>query len=389
MSPASRPRRLLVVSDEMEVGGSQRQIAHLLAGLDRSAWQPELLYFRRRSFLVDEIEAAGVVTHHLPKHGRVDAGFVRRLHARLRDGRYDLVHAFSLTAELWVRALLPLLPPLRFVASVRGLCLGYPAWQWALKRWIVQRADAIVSNAHAGARMTAQRTHVPLERITVIPNGVEMPAPLEADARARGRAQLAVPPGRVFGLFVGRLVVEKNLPLLLEALAQLAPPARPLLLLAGEGPLRADLEARIGALGLGADVRLLGERRDATQLMQLADFLVLPSREEGLSNVLLEAMAAGCAAIASDAGGNPELVRHDVTGLLFPSDNAAALARALETVAGDDAARARLGAAARAHAAAEHGIGTLVEATQALYARVLDGRSHQEPMMTATRADRA
>lgn len=388
MSAARAPRRLLVVSDEMEVGGSQRQITHLLTGIDRSLWQPELLYFRERSFLVDEIEAAGIVTHHLPKQGRVDPGFVRRLHALLRSGRYDLVHAFSLTAELWVRALLPLLPPLRFVASVRGLCLGYPDWQWRLKRWIVRRADATVANAHAGARMTAQRTGLPLARITVIPNGVDMPAPLTPAARAQGRQPLDLPPGRVFGLFVGRLVVEKNLPLLLEALAQLAPADRPLMLLAGDGPLRGELEARIASLGLGADVRLLGERRDAQSLMQLADFLVLPSREEGLSNVLLEAMAAGCAAIASDAGGNPELVEHDVTGLLFPSDNAAALAQALVTVSGNDAVRARLGAAARAHALSKHAIATLVESTQTLYQQVLDGRSSQEPMMNA-RADRA
>src|SRR6185312_7048829 len=125
-------------------------------------------------------------------------------------------------------------------------------------------------------------------------------------------------------LFVGRLVPEKNLALLLDAMAQVPAAHRPLLLLAGDGPLRGALAERIGALELGADVRLLGERRDAQGLMQLADFLVLPSREEGLSNVLLEAMAAGCAALASDAGGNPELVEHEASGLLFPSGDAPA-----------------------------------------------------------------
>ena len=70
------PRRILVVSDEMEIGGSQRQIAQLLGGLSREHWRPELLFFRERSFLVDEIEAGGVPCHHLPKRGRFDARFV-------------------------------------------------------------------------------------------------------------------------------------------------------------------------------------------------------------------------------------------------------------------------------------------------------------------------
>jgi glycosyltransferase involved in cell wall biosynthesis len=369
------PRRLLVVTDEMEVGGSQRQIAHLLAGLDPRRWQAELLYFRTPSFLVDELEARGVRTRHLPKHGRIDLRFLGRLHALLSQGRYDVVHAYSLTAELWVRALLPLLPPMAFVASVRGLCLGYPWWQWRLKRSIARRADAIVANSRAGARMTAQRARVPLQRIDVIPNGVEIPVPIELAARAHARAQLAIPEGRVFGLFVGRLVPEKNLPLLLDAMAQVPAAHRPLLLLAGDGPLRTALAERIGALELGADVRLLGERRDAQGLMQLADFLVLPSREEGLSNVLLEAMAAGCAALTSDAGGNPELVEHEASGLLFPSGDAPALARALQRLCDDETLRTRLGAQARVHAQAAHSIATLVTTTEALYLRTLEDRT--------------
>src|SRR4029453_1896615 len=89
-------RRLLVVSDEMEVGGSQRQITHLLGGLDRTRWAPELLYFRNRSFLIDEVADLGIPVRHLPKQGRIDPGFVLRYAALLRSGRYDLVHAFSL-----------------------------------------------------------------------------------------------------------------------------------------------------------------------------------------------------------------------------------------------------------------------------------------------------
>ncbi|HEY6939994.1 glycosyltransferase [Dokdonella sp.] len=374
--PVPGRTRVLVVSDEMEVGGSQRQIAHLLAGLDRSRWQAELLYFRNRSFLADRLAESGIRVHELPKRGRIDPRFVLRLAALLRRGRYDIVHCFSLTAELWVRALLPLSPRCAYIASVRGLCLHHTRRQWRCKRWIVRRADAVIANALAGAQATALNTGLPLGRISLVPNGVEMPAPLSAQRREVERDALGLPAGRRCGLFVGRLVAVKNIPLLLDALARVAPPRRPFLLLAGGGPLEADLRAQATRLGLDADVRFLGERGDAQALMQCADFLVLCSREEGLSNVVLEAMAVGCAPVASAVGGNTELVEHERNGLLFPSDDAPALAAALERIAGDDALRARLGTAARDDARNGYAVDEMVRRTEAVYARVL--RAHRD-----------
>lgn len=370
MASTGAPARVLVVSDEMEVGGSQRQIAHLLAGLDRTRWQAELLFFRNRSFLADRLVEAGIRVHELPKHGRVDPRFVLCLAALLRRGRYDIVHCYSLTAELWVRAVLPLAPRCAFIASVRGLCLHHTRQQWRFKRWIVRRADAVIANARAGARATAEHTGLPLAQISLVPNGVEIPAPLAPERRAAERDALGVPPGRRCGLFVGRFVVVKDIPLLLDALARVAPERRPFLLLAGGGPLDAELRDRAGQLGLEADVRFLGERSDAQTLMQCADFLVLCSREEGLSNVVLEAMAAGCAPIASAVGGNPELVEHEHNGLLFPGGDADALAAALERIGGDDALRVRLGTAARVDAEQGYAIEEMVRRTEAVYARV-------------------
>lgn len=361
-------KKLLVVTDEMEVGGSQRQITHFLKNLDRTRWQPTLIYFRKRSFLVDELLAAGVEVIELPKRGRIDAAFAWRLARALRGGRYDVVHCFSFTAELWVRAVLWAARDSAFVASVRGLCLDYSPTQWRFKRWILGRADAVVSNARAGAQETARRTGFPLERIEVIPNGIEpLAQPVDRDAL---RGQLGATPGRSLGLFVGRLVVEKNLPLLLDALARIAPGRRPLFLLAGGGPLEADLRARSTALGLGGDLRLLGERSDSRRLMAAADFLVLPSREEGLSNVLLEAMDAGCATLASDVGGNPEIVDDGRTGLLFRSDDAAQLAERMQSLSSDATLRARLAAAASEQVRTQYRIETLVRRTEAVYAKI-------------------
>lgn len=367
-----RPRKLLVVSDEMEVGGSQRQITYLLGGLDRRQWQAELVFFRKESFLVRDLRAQGIVVHHIPKRGRLDLRFVLAYAALLRRQRYDLVHAFSLTAELWTIVsgwLARPRPPL--VASIRGLYLDESERFWRIKRFILSRSAAVIANARAGAIAAAQRAGVPLARIDVVPNGMLPPDPLPAGQREALRHAIGAPADRPFALFVGRLVKEKNLACLMRALARLPADERPWVALAGNGPLRGDIDAMREAAGLDADVRFLGERKDTAALMQSADFLVLPSSYEGMSNVLMEAMAAGCPVIASDVGGNPELVEDDVTGLLFPSDDAEALARCLRSLGKDAALRQRLSRQAAQVARQRYSVEQLVRSTTSVYDRCL------------------
>ncbi|MGV8940230.1 MAG: glycosyltransferase [Lysobacter sp.] len=365
-------RRVLLVSDEMEIGGSQRQITHLLAGLDRDQWEPELLFFRTPSFLIQDIERLGVRVHHIPKHGRIDAGFVLRYAALLRQGNYVLVHAFSLTAELWTlvaRSLPGHSPPQ--VASVRGLYLTESARFWQLKRLVIRHSAAVIANARACAEVAANRTGIPLERFAVIANGVAAPALLCEPERRRLRKRLDIPPQRTFGLFVGRLVTDKNLHCLLRAMARLPAELRPVVVLAGDGPLHDELQAMAENLGLAADLRFLGERRDACQLMQIADFLVLPSRQEGMSNAVLEAMVAGCPVVASQVGGNQELVVSGRTGLLFPNDDDHALGSCLGEISQNAALRQRLSTQARQQALERYSIAGMVHATTAVYERVL------------------
>lgn len=366
------PRRLLVVTDEMEIGGSQRQITYLLGGLDRARWRPALLYFRNRSFLLDELAALQVEVLHVPKRRRLDPRFALRYLRTLRDGRYDLVHAFSLTAELWTAlASLFLRQPPRLVASVRGMYLLQPRWFWWLKRFVIRRSAAVIANARACADAAAMASGLPIGRFEVIPNGIAEPERLDQHARAALRAELGVPPGRAFGLFVGRMVHQKNPSCLVRALAGMAPAERPWIALAGDGPLRAETEAAAARAGLGGDLLFLGARHDTAALMQSADFLVLPSLHEGMPNVVLEAMAAGCPVIASDVGGSPELVQHESSGLLFGNDDDAELGRCLARMAGDDVLRNRMAGQARAQALSRFTIARMVAATEAVYLRCL------------------
>jgi glycosyltransferase involved in cell wall biosynthesis len=365
-------RRVLVVIDSMEVGGSQRQIQHLLDGLDRQHWEPELAYFRSDSFLVDAIRASGITVHYLPKRGRLDLRFLASYARLLRERNYALVHAYSLTAELWTL-------PARFLSGLRPVLVASerssvrddrPAWYWWLKRIVLGRSAAVIANSEAGAQSTAQRTRMPASLFTTIANDVGLPTPVSTEDKAALRQSIGAPEGDLFGLFVGRLVPVKNLECLVRALAMLAPAQRPWLALAGDGPLRDEIARLAADHGVASRLCFLGERPDATQLMQAADFLVLPSHFEGLSNALLEAMAAGCPVIASAVGGSVELIEHGRTGLLFPSDDPGAFATLIARMADPDL-RTRLAQAGRQHVEQHHSQAALVAGTMAVYERCL------------------
>ncbi len=200
---------------------------------------------------------------------------------------------------------------------------------------------------------------LPPERLVRIPNGVDLPAQV-APEPAPDRAERAV-------LFLGRLDRAKGVDTLVRAFARVAP-ARPgvALRIAGEGPERAALERLSAALGVAPRVQLLGRRDDPLALLRAATVVAVPSRSEGMSNALLEAMAAGRAVVASSIAANREATGDDAA-LLVPPDDPDALGDALGRALDDAALRARLGAAARARAG---GFG--IERVADDYLRLLD-----------------
>ena len=349
-----RPIRVLIITDEMEVGGTQRQIAMLLKRIDRSRFEPELVYFRNRSVLVDEIVAAGIPVTQIEKNGRIDILFVRRLSQFLRKGRFDVIHCFSFTGELWGAVARLLAGHGQIVGSIRGVYEWYGRLQWRIKRWVTDRSYCVVANSHAGAKYAAAQMGRHYEnKIRVVYNGVPEKQILSTAEQVALRAELGIAPLTFVTLFVGRLVDHKNLASLVRAAAILRnDPKDHQILLAGEGPQRSLLTKSIDESGC-TNIRLLGQREDIDKLLQIADVLVLPSFREGLSNAILEAMSAGTPVVATSVGGNVELLQNGKTGLLYPSNDHEALAHHLSQLMENPERRTRLSTAAR-HYAIEH-----------------------------------
>ncbi|MGE0708167.1 MAG: glycosyltransferase family 4 protein [Planctomycetota bacterium] len=193
----------------------------------------------------------------------------------------------------------------------------------------------------------------------LLPNGVPPPPP-GAPVRPAG-------PGVPTVLFVGRLDRQKGVDVLLEAFARCQGGAH--LLLAGEGPERAALEAQAARLGLAERVTFLGRRADVWGLLRGATVCCLPSRSEGISNALLEALAAGVPVVVSGIPANVEVVGADeAAGLIAAPEDPADLARALSRALGDEALRARLSAAALARVEERYALEAVARAHRELFA---------------------
>ena len=217
-------------------------------------------------------------------------------------------------------------------------------------------------------RWLVEEVGVPAAKVTAIHNGVDISRFGRAGQR-EARVMLTLPANAPIIGTVGRLDPVKDQAGLVQAFAavRVAHPDA-LLLVAGDGPCRADLEQLAIALGQQGHVRLLGNRDDIPAVMSALDVFVLPSIAEGISNTVLEAMASGLPVVATRVGGNPELVEDGVTGTLVARQNPDALATAIAGYVKDPDLRRRHGQASRWRVTGHFSLERMAEAYADLYA---------------------
>jgi glycosyltransferase involved in cell wall biosynthesis len=244
---------------------------------------------------------------------------------------------------------------------------------WRLRlfeQWLVNPlVDRVVAVSPTIADATRRERGLRPERILTIENGVDVSA-LEASLHLRDESRRAwglAPETPAVGV-VGHLSPIKGHADFLQAAAQVAAAdPRVRFFLVGDGPLRPSLEALAGALGMADRVVFTGARKDAARLLAMLDIFVLPSHAEGMSNALLEAMAMGLPVVATAVGGNPDVVRDGVTGLLVPPRQPRALAGALAELLADPAAATALGAQARCRVRQELTLERMLSRYEQLY----------------------
>jgi len=358
--------RVLNLIATLDPAGAERQMVGLCTKIDKSRFEPFVCCLTRGGPLESALAGAGVPVSILHKRGKWDISVLFRLRRLLLQLKPQILHTWLPTANTLggIAATQCRIPAL--IAAERAA----DVWKGPFRRWLDRRLEPrttrIICNAGAIREFLVNRVGLHAQKITVIPNGLDLD---EFDAAAKRACSPFPerPPGLLLGT-VGRLEPQKGTTHLITAMTKLPPSAAGAQLwLIGSGPDLPALSKQVADAGLENRVHFLGPRNDVPALLKQLDLFVLPSLWEGLPNAALEAMAAGRAVVATNVHGTPEAVRENETGLLVPPADPAALAGAIACLLADAGLRSRMGAAGRSRVAGHFSMQQMVERTQDVY----------------------
>ena len=364
--------RLLYVVGNFVAGGAERHLLEMWRRIDRTRFEVQVACFRNEGQFAAEVEALGQPILELGIGRRIYGpsglrGFVRLL-SRVQSFRPHVVHGYLFGPNLFAALAGRLAGVPAVVVAKRNVDAFETPRQVAIERLAHRLATHVTAVSEAVAD-TVVALGVPRSRITVIENGVDAS---RFEGIVPDRGAVAANGAPVIGS-VGCLAARKDYGTLLAALAELVRRGREFqAVLVGDGPDRAMLESRSRELGLESRVRFLGERADVEPLLAAMDVFVLSSREEGIPNALLEAMAAGRPSVVTDVGGNREVLTDGDTGWIVPARSPGPLADALEAVLSRPEEALRRGNRAREVTLEQRGIGVMVRRHEAFYRAALE-----------------
>jgi L-malate glycosyltransferase len=358
------PVRVLHVNTEQGWRGGERQTLWLSMCLARMG-HVSIIAARPGEPLEKRAVEKDLQVIHTSPLGEFDLLAAFRLRAYIRKANIQIVHAHTAHAV----ALAAFATMGTSAAMVTTRRVDFRLRPNPASRWKYGRADAIIAISKAVAVALTESGIAP-DRIEIIPSGVDLSRTF-TPATAEDLALLGVPAHAPLVVQVAQLVPHKDPVTFVGAIAEARRHAPGLhALLVGEGPLRPDVEAAIRETGVGDVLHMTGYRRDADSLLKAADVVTLSSKEEGLGTVLLDAMSMGKPIAAPAAGGIPEIVEHEKSGLISPVGDAKRLGENLASLLTNKPLAGRLAAGALGRAK-EFSVERTAERTLGVYRRLL------------------
>lgn len=382
--------RVAVVLPYLAQGGTEGQVLQLVRRIDQGKFDPFIVALGGGGGLEREYRALDVPVAVFgyagisPTCGKVwrtigdSLRCVRRLAALLRKEKVGIVHAWLPAANFLGPLAARIAGVGRIIISKRTLS-DYKArhrFTASAESSGNRLADVILVNSDA-VRRDVERTERNWEgKFRKIYNGVAPIDPWTPEETRAFRRREGIPTDALVALSVSNFYPYKGHEELVESAARVAPafPNVIFLMVGRDSGTMEATRAHVRKRGIEGSVRFLGSRSDVPDLLRASDLFVHPSREEGLSNAILEAMAAGLPVVACDVGGNPEAVVDGETGRLVPSRNATALASAVEELLTDPGKRQTMGEAGRLRAAERFSLDRMVGEMESLYESLARGR---------------
>jgi sugar transferase (PEP-CTERM/EpsH1 system associated) len=371
--------RVLHVVDSLRVGGLENGVVNLVNALDEKVFQSSICCLRTTGGLQKRLRDPGIKVFEL--HQKVKDNLFPRMRRILTDESIDIVHSngYGTFFDSVVGAQLARTP---FIVH----CIHGIYWRdmgkMKMRRRIMQRLLSLRTHKlYAVADFLREYyihvVGVPARRIDTIYNGVDIEAyaPIDQNARRDEKVKLGFPAGQILIGAVGTLYWVKDPQIFLKAASLVVRERDDVSFVwVGDGPLRDQLHKVARELNLEGKLTFLGSRDDVPRILAALDVFVLPSLIEGFSYSILEAMASGLPVVATDVGGNAELIQDGVSGYLMPTKKPRLLADILLRLASDESLRTQLGQRARQRVEENFSLQGMVQTYQQMYLAGLRGR---------------
>jgi sugar transferase (PEP-CTERM/EpsH1 system associated) len=383
---AANPLRVLHVLNRFATGGTEHVVLKLVGGLNKGIFEQRLAALRGMDSAIDQSQIPG---GQLLLQGRNDTGFELmffRLARLMRAYRPHIVHSRNWGAIEAIPAARMAGVPVA-IHSEHGyeldMLAGLPTRRRLFRRAAYSMASAVFAVTGELRDFHARQAWFPPDRIRVIYNGVDTlrfrPQP---DLRTSLRHKFGLPQNRFIVGIVGRIVDIKDHPTLLRATEiMLRSGIDAHALIVGSGPeLERNQQLVRDSPSLAERVTLIGSSDEVPELLNTMDAFALPSISEGMSNTLLEAMASGLPVVATNVGGNPEIIADGLSGWLFQPRDAETLASRLVLLASQDSLRSRYGIAARERVMSSFSLKRMLDDYSQLYLELAARRGIKLPV---------
>lgn len=361
--------RLLLLIPTLDRSGAEKQFTLLASRLPRDEFEVHVAALTRGGPYEADLHAADVPVTILYKRWKCDPFAFRALRRLLAEIQPDILHTWMFAANAYGRLAAGKNPSFKTIVSERCVDTWKSGWQLTLDRRLVSRTSALVGNSISVADFYRQQGF-PAERLAVIPNGIDIPSTSSIDRDAM-LAEFNIPPGAKVVGYVGRLARQKRVRDLIwsmQLLRQLTDDVY--FLIIGDGPERSRLEQLAQQLRCDDVTRFAGHRDDADKLIGLLNVFWLASEFEGMSNSLMEAMAAGVPAVAADIPPNRELLVDGETGYVVRVGDSVGFAQFADRILANEELAVQLGNAARQRMQSQFGIDEMVGQHVELYRRI-------------------
>jgi len=368
---------ILHIYQNSNVGGIQQQILSIVRVYDKEKFNPIVCCFGPRMELGKEIEKAGIdfVALNRKRYNKFSVGIIVDLYRVMKERNIHVLRTHKYRANLYGRIAGKLAGVPVIVASEHNIYRNEKEKRFL--RRITNKilsivTDKMVTVSDAIRKDILRYDRFPPSKIMVLHNGVDTERFKPGTNYRDIRRQFAISKDDVVIGFVGRLVINKGLNYLIEAVALLKKSFNVKLLIVGDGSLMEELKKMAKNKGLEESVIFTGMRRDITDILSSIDIFVLSSIKEGFPNSLLEAMAMGKPIVATAIGGIPEIIQHGANGLLVQSADIEGLAAAIKTIIDNPLMAQRIGRAARDFIEKNYSIDATVRKWETLYRQILE-----------------